>query len=132
MKSLNEYIKEKQSRSNEKGSSFQDYFTYLMNKHGFEDNATLYKKANITKQTFSNIYSGKSVPSIKNLIKLVFTMRLTNRECKYLFKKAGYTLPSSSEYALIVRYCIENEIYDLARLNEFFKERGIDEKDWID
>ena len=132
MKSLNEYIKEKQSRSNEKGSSFQDYFAYLMNKHGFEDNATLYKKANITKQTFSNIYSGKSVPSIKNLIKLVFTMRLTNRECKYLFKKAGYTLPSSSEYALIVRYCIENEIYDLAKLNEFFKERGIDEKDWID
>ena len=51
-------------------------------------------------------------------------MKLSNYECKYLLKKAGYTLPTSSKYALIIRYCIENRIYDIYKLNDYLEEYG--------
>ena len=57
-------------------------------------------------------------------IKIVFALELTNSECKYLLKKAGYTLASSSKYALIIRYFIENGIYDLSELNKTLIEYG--------
>ena len=57
-------------------------------------------------------------------IKLVFALRLNNHECKYLLEKAGYTLSSASTYSLIIRYCIENKIYDLNKVNDYLEEYG--------
>lgn len=36
--------------------------------------------------------SGRHTPSLNNLIKIMFALELNNHECKYLLKKAGYTL----------------------------------------
>ena len=57
-------------------------------------------------------------------IKLLFARRLNNHECKYLLKKAGCTLSSASTYSLINRYCVENKIYDLNKVNDYLKEYG--------
>ena len=35
---------------------------------------------------------------LSNLIKVVFALELNNHECKYLLKKAGYTLSSANNY----------------------------------
>ena len=121
---LEEYIRDKQSRSKEKKDDFVDYLYYLMDKYGYEKSQDLYNKANISKQSWSAIISKKCNPSLNTCIKIVFTLRLNNHECKYLLKKAGYTLPSSSKYALIIRYCIENKIYDLYILNQYLTEYG--------
>ena len=43
---------------------------------------------------------------------------------KYLLKKAGYTPSSASTYSLIIRYCIENKIYDLNKVNDYLEEYG--------
>ena len=51
-------------------------------------------------------------------------MQVNNHECKYLLKKAGFTLASSSPFALIIRYAIENKIYDLVTVNRFLEENG--------
>ena len=51
-------------------------------------------------------------------------MRVTNHECKYLFKKAGYTLSSANKYALIIRYAIENKIYDVYEVNKLLEQNG--------
>lgn len=121
---LEEYIKYKQSRSKEKIDDFVDYLYFLMDKYGFPKSSDLYTKANISKQSWSAIISKKCNPSLSTCLKIIFTLKLNNHECKYLLKKAGYTLASSSKYSLIIRYCIENEIYDLAILNEYLTKYG--------
>ena len=96
-----------------------------MDKYGFDKNSDFYNKANITRQSWSKIISNNgSKPKPKTIIKIVFTLKANNHECKYLFKKAGYTLASSDKYSLIVRYCIDNGIYDLSKLNDLLAENG--------
>lgn len=95
-----------------------------MNKYGFVNAADLYNKANVSRQLYSSIVSGNSNPSLNVCLKLVFALRADNHECKYLLKKAGYTLSSSNEYALIIRYAIENKIYDIYKVNELLEANG--------
>ena len=54
----------------------------------------------------------------------MFALELNNLECKYLLKKAGYTLSSANNYYLIIRYCIENKIYDLSTSNDLLRDNG--------
>lgn len=121
---IDKYIEEHRIL-NKKSSTFVEYLYQMMDKKGF-DNPTLYNKANISRQLFSSIISEKSNPSLNVCLKIVFALELSNSECKYLLKKAGYTLASSSKYALIIRYFIENGIYDLNLLNKTLEEYGFE------
>ncbi len=123
METLQEFIK-RHRRSKERSSSFVEYLYCLMNKYGFANAADLYNKANVSRQLYSSIVSGNSNPSLNVCLKLVFALRADNHECKYLLKKAGYTLASSNEYALIIRYAIENKIYDIYKVNELLEANG--------
>ena len=123
METLEEFIKKHES-STEKASSFVEYLYFLMDKYGFENASDLYNKANISRQLWSSIISGKSNPSLNVCLKLAFSLQVSNHECKYLLKKAGYTLASSTKYALIIRYAIENKIYDIYKVNELLEENG--------
>lgn len=126
MKDLDKFI-EKHTQNKEKSSDFVTYLYSLMDKYGYDNAADLYKKANISRQLWSSIISNKSNPSLNVCIKIVFVLKADNHECKYLLKKAGYTLASSNKYALIIRYCIENEIYDLDYLNALFCKYGYED-----
>lgn len=64
------------------------------------------------------------MPSLNVCIKLALALNCNNHECKYLLKKAGYTLTSSSNYALIIRYAIKNKIYDFDKVNDMLTEYG--------
>ena len=123
MESLEQFISKHKSNE-EKSSSFVDYLYSLMDKYGFDKAGDLYNKANISRQLWSSIISNKSNPSLNVCIKLALTMHVNNHECKYLLKKAGYTLSSANEYALVIRYCIENKIYDIYKLNDLLEQRG--------
>ena len=123
METLQEFIK-RHRRSKERSSSFVEYLYCLMNKYGFANAADLYNKANVSRQLYSSIVSGNSNPSLNVCLKLVFALQADNHECKYLLKKAGYTLASSNEYALIIRYAIENKIYDIYKVNELLEANG--------
>lgn len=122
-KNIELFIQE-HTTSKEKSSSFVSYLYNLMDKYGFTNAADLYNKANISRQLWSSIISEKSHPSLNLCIKIVFTLKLTNAECKLLLKKAGYTLASASKYALIVRYFLETGNYDLNELNDALSEFG--------
>lgn len=126
MEELKDYIK-KHKQNKEKSLDFVTYLYQLMDKYGYDKNSDLYNKANISKQSWSLIVSGQVSPSLKTLIKIIFALHLDNHECKYLLKKAGYTLSSSSNYALIIRYCLENKIYDLSKLNDYLIEYGYED-----
>ena len=123
MESLDSFIKKHRSNK-EKASDFVTYLYELMDKYGFDKSSDLYNKANITRQHWSSIISNKINPSMQTVMKLVFALHTNNHECKTLLKKAGYTLASASEYSLIIRYCIENKIYDLNELNKYLEEYG--------
>ena len=125
MESLKEFIK-KHKANTEKAKDFVDYLYELMDKHGFDKNSDLYNKANISRQLWSSVISKKSEPSLNFTLKLVFTLHLNNHECKYLLKKAGFTLASSSDFALVIRYCIENKIYDIQKVNDYLEERNLE------
>ena len=122
METLEEYIK-KHRENKEKASSFYSYLLELMDKYGFDKESDLYNKANISKEVWSNIKLGKSHPSLKVCYKLVFALGVDNHECKYLLKKAGYTLSSSNEYALIIRYGIENKL-NIDEVNDLLDKNG--------
>ena len=124
METLKEYI-DRHTTNEEKASCFAKYMEDLKNVHGIKKDPEIYNKANITKQNWSSFMSGKSVPSLKTLLKVVFAMKLTNHECKYLLKKMGFTLSSSSKFSLVIRYCIENKIYDLYDVNKLLEENGL-------
>lgn len=126
MEDIKQFIK-KHKTTKEKSSSFIDYLYLLMNKYGFENSSDLYNRANISRQLWSSIISNKSKPSLNSCLKIVFALKLTNHECKYLLKKAGYTLASSSNFALIIRYAIENKIYDINDVNTLLEQNGYKE-----
>lgn len=123
METLEQFIA-KHRKSDEKRSDFAEYLYSLMSARGIDKPSQVYLKANITKQAWSAIIAGKVSPSLNTCVKLAFALKTTNHECKYLLKKAGYTLASSSEYALIIRYCIENGIYDIYALNDYLEKYG--------
>ena len=123
MKDLETFIKEHR-RNEEKSKDFVSYLYQLMDERGYSKNSDLYNKANISRQTWSLIISNKINPSLNSVLKIVFALELNNHECKFLLKKAGYTLASSSTYSLIIRYCIENKIYDLIKVNELLEQNG--------
>lgn len=123
MESLKEYIA-KHKANKEKANDFVTYLYELMDKYGFDKSSDLYDKANISRQHWSKIINEEIQPSLETVLKLVFALKLNNHECKYLLKKAGYTLASSSTYALVIRYSIENKIYDLNKVNDYLEEYG--------
>ena len=123
MESLKEYIS-RHRVNKKKADDFVTYLYELMDKYGFDKNSDLYDKANISRQYWSKLINKERQPSLETTLKLVFALKLTNQECKYLLKKAGYTLASSSTYALIIRYSIENKIYDLNKVNDLLEEHG--------
>ena len=123
METLQEFIN-KHSENKEKSVSFVDYLYSLMNKYGYNNPADVYNKANISRQLWSSIVSEKSHPSLNVCLKIAFALKVTNHECKYLLKKSGYTLSSSNKFALIIRYAIENKIYDIDKVNELLENNG--------
>ena len=122
----NEFQKfmEKHSQEEEKTVGFIEYLYSLMDKYGFDNAADLYNRVSISRQLWSSIISGKSHPSLNVCVKIVFAMHLTIHECKYLLKKAGFTLASSSKYALIIRFALEYQIYDLYIVNDLLEKNG--------
>ncbi len=123
---LKQYI-EFHRQNKERSCDLVTYLYYLMDRSGL-DAPSLYQKANLSRQLYSSIISGKSKPSLNVLIKIAFALQLNNHECKLLLKKASYTLSSSSTFSLIIRYCIENRIYDLRQLNEYLLAYGYEDR----
>lgn len=123
-KELEIYIKGHQ-KNYEKSCSFYDDLFILLEKYNIKDDVKLYKDAALTRQVWSSIKSGKTNPSLDTAIKIGLAMHLNDYDFKYLLKKAGYTLSSSSEFALVIRFCIENKIYKISEVNRLLGVRNL-------
>ena len=123
MEELNKYIKD-QKVDKIRAMPFLEYVYYIMNQKELSA-SDVYLKATIDRRTWSKIVSIKIKPSLEMSVKIAFGLELSNEECKIMLKKLNYTLSSSSEFALVIRFCLENKIYNLVDVNKLLYSKGL-------
>ena len=80
----------------------------------------IYKGAKISRQRFSKI-GKKEVPTKRTVIRLGFSLKLPKDKMLVLLKSSGYFLGINSKTDIILRWCLENEFYDIGKINVFLK-----------
>ncbi len=116
------YIEQK----NKGKQTFCEMLFSLIDEKGFTD-VEIYKRANLDRKYFSKLRGNVDYkPKKKIVCALALALELDNATCKKLVKKAGYILTSASKFDLTIRYCIENKIYDLVKVNEILYDLGLE------
>lgn len=99
-------------------STFQEEVFKIIDKNNYND-AQVYKRAYISKQTFSKIRKDNLYhPDKDTAIKICIGLKLNLDEAVNLLEKAGYTLSFSIKRDLVFRYYLLNNEYDILSLNE--------------
>ena len=111
-KSLDEYL-----RNMDKPFAYKLFD--LIDESGMTD-VECYKKANIDKKTFSKIKCNPKTykPSKQTAVAFAIALRLNLDETQDLLASAGLTLSRSFTFDKIIRYFIQNEVYDIFEINE--------------
>lgn len=79
----------------------------------------VYKKANVTKQTFSKIRNNSNyTPTKQTVLAFAIALELSLDETKDLLLRSGYALSKSSRFDVIIGYFFEAENYDIYEINE--------------
>ena len=99
------------------GETFQERLFRFIDDRGLTD-AQVYKKANLDRKLFSKIRcSDEYIPRKRTVLALAIALRLNLDETLDLLRSAGFALSPGSRADLIVAYCIQNNIYDIYRIN---------------
>ena len=121
MSKFEDYIK-----NTYKNESFVDLLFKLIDEKGFTE-VEIYKKANLDRKYFSKLRCDKTYKPKKTCVAaLVLALELDNKTSKTLIKKAGYILSSANKFDVVIRYCIENKVYNLHDANILLDEQGLD------
>ncbi len=120
MDSLDKYIKERF-----KDETFVDMMFRLMKERNLTS-SDIVRRANIDHKYFSKLNTNSDYkPSKKNVCALAIALHLDNATAKQFIKKAGYILTSANKFDLVLRYCFENGIYDIHKVNELLYDQGL-------
>ena len=104
--------------------SFHDKFMKLLIESG-EDNATIYKRAGVSRQVFSKIISNKDlIPTKLTIISLCIGLELTYPDAVELLESAGYSLSKSIMFDSIIIEFLKAETYDYFIINSELDEYG--------
>lgn len=113
-----------QERIEHMTDTFQEYLLYLIEQKGLT-NAQVYTNAYITKQTFSKIKNNKDYhPEKATALQLCIGAKLNIDETTDLLARAGYALSTSDMRDVIIRFFIENEMYEMTEIEIALDEYG--------
>ena len=97
--------------------TFQEHLFRIIDKRGLKD-VDVYKKANIDRRLFSKIKSNVDYnPSKQTVLAFAIALELNLDETLDLLGRAGMTLSGSSEFDIIMQYCLENHITNVMDIN---------------
>jgi len=97
--------------------SFSEMLLRLIDEKGLKD-PEVYKKANVTKQTFSKIRNNIQYnPTKQTALAFAIALKLNLDEAKDLLMKSGYALSKSNRFDVIVSFFLESESYDIYEIN---------------
>ncbi len=121
MKDVNAYIDE-----HHKDETFVQMMLRLIDEKRLTDKE-IYQKAFLDRKFFSKMRCDIHYkPKKKNVCALALALELDQPTSKTFIKKAGYILSSSNTFDLVIRYCINNKIYDLIIVNELLYDQNQD------
>ena len=99
------------------GESFTTRLLRLIDERGLKD-STVYKQSNISRQHFSKIQCNRDYnPKKKTVLAFAVGLHLSEDETIDLLKSAGYAFSDGSKQDWIVRYCLEQKIYNINQVN---------------
>ena len=104
--------------------SFGDTLMEMIAERGLTS-SEVYRAANISKQTFSNIRKSGNPPKRETVAALAIGMRLTVREAERLYEAAGYALTRTNRFDVCIRYFLINEQYNIVRNNLVLDSNGL-------
>lgn len=97
--------------------SFALKLVKLIDAKGISD-VECYKKANVSKQTWHKLMTDKHYkPNKKTAISFAIALELSLDETQKLLSSVGFVLSDSSLFDVIIKYCLENEIYDVFEID---------------
>lgn len=96
--------------------SFIECLKRLMIKKGLYAN-DVYNGSNISRQAFNGIYNDEKMPKKNTVLALCIGLKLNIDEADDFVEKAGYSFTNGNKHDYIVRYFIENEDYDIHKIN---------------
>lgn len=108
-----------------KEDNFYDVLNKFRNKAGLEE-VELYSKAGLSKQVYSKIRSGQSVPKIETVISLAITLHLTLTETKLILERAGHAFIPGAAFTKIVTDAINQKIENIDDVNEILARNGLE------
>lgn len=98
--------------------SFNELLFEYIKKYNISD-VELYKKANIDRRLFSKIRSSNEYhPSFGTVTLLALGLNLNTSEYENLLKSASYSLPQNSYVNITLKYCFDEKIYDVNKVDE--------------
>ncbi len=97
--------------------SFAVKLIKLIDAKGISD-VECYKKANVSKQTWHKLMTDKHYkPNKKTAISFAIALELSLDEAQKLLSSVGFILSDSSLFDVIIKYCLENNIYDVFEID---------------
>ena len=98
-------------------AGFSETLLKLIDRTGKKD-SEIYTRANLSRQHFSKIRNNPDYrPTKPTAIALALALELDLEGTRDLIGRAGYALTNSSKFDLIIRYFIENRVYDVVKIN---------------
>ena len=118
-----EKLKKKDLHSRfEPDESFSECLIRMIDERGLLD-PDVYKRDNIDRKHFNHIKNDKYYRHKKETaVVIAIGLNLNLDDTNTLLERAGFVLSNSSKFDLIIKYCIENSIYNIFDINEILFE----------